>query len=72
MTSHAHHTAFSRPSLPFTNVFSLLAQAHDVWRQRRALSQLEDRALNDIGLSRRDAMQESARVIWGAPASWLR
>jgi len=38
--------------------------AHDVWRQRRALAELDDHRLDDLGLTRRDAAREAARPIW--------
>ena len=39
-------------------------------RQRRALAQLDDDALNDIGVSRKDARNEAERPFWDAPDSW--
>jgi len=33
-------------------------------RQRRALAELDDRLLGDIGLTRADARQECAKPIW--------
>ena len=33
-------------------------------RQRRALAALDERALKDIGLSRIDALRESAKPFW--------
>lgn len=33
-------------------------------RQRRALAQLDDRLLRDIGVSREQAARESARPFW--------
>ncbi|NYT61813.1 DUF1127 domain-containing protein [Alcaligenaceae bacterium] len=33
-------------------------------RQRRALSQLEDRELKDIGLSREEARDEARKLFW--------
>ena len=41
-----------------------------LWRQRRALERLDDRALADIGVSRADAMAEAARPVWDVPATW--
>lgn len=33
-------------------------------RERRALAQLDDRALSDIGLSRSDAANEAGKMFW--------
>ena len=41
-----------------------------LYRQRRALGKLDDTALNDIGISRADAMQEARRALWDFPAHW--
>lgn len=41
-----------------------------VWRQRRTLMALDDDALNDIGLTRREAETEAKRSFWDAPDSW--
>lgn len=49
-----------------------LARLIEVSRQRRALRQLDDRALNDIGVTRAQADRESARVAWDAPEHWQR
>ncbi|WIY23963.1 DUF1127 domain-containing protein [Parasedimentitalea psychrophila] len=58
-------TAPSRPSL----IAGLTARLA-VWKQRRALKALDDSALNDIGLSRRQANTEARRSFWDAPDSW--
>ena len=50
----------------------LLAAAYDVWRQRRALARLDDAALDDIGLSARDAHAEAKRPAWDVPDHWLK
>ena len=41
-----------------------------LWRQRRALAQLDDRALADIGVTRNEAMAEASRPVWDVPATW--
>lgn len=41
-------------------------------RQRRALARLDDAALQDIGLTRREAQSEAERPIWDAPDNWLK
>ena len=49
-----------------------LAQMLSVWKQRRQLRGMDERALADIGLSRREALTESKRHLWDVPAHWLR
>lgn len=41
-----------------------------VARQRRALRNLDDHLLCDIGVSSRDAAREASRPIWDVPANW--
>ncbi|NDW44821.1 DUF1127 domain-containing protein [Ruegeria sp. PrR005] len=43
-----------------------------LWRQRRALARLDDRALDDIGVSRAQAEAEARRSVWDAPDFWRR
>ncbi|MFW8593539.1 DUF1127 domain-containing protein [Cribrihabitans neustonicus] len=43
-----------------------------VWRSRRQLARLDARALEDIGLTRSEAEEESRRAFWSAPDHWLR
>lgn len=38
--------------------------AHEVSAQRRHLASLSDKALNDIGLTRKEAAREAARSFW--------
>ncbi|WP_299373101.1 DUF1127 domain-containing protein [uncultured Tateyamaria sp.] len=62
----ARHTRVAAPArAPFS-----LATLFNVWRSRRALSRLDARALDDIGLSERAAMKEAAKPIWDVPATW--
>jgi uncharacterized protein YjiS (DUF1127 family) len=41
-------------------------------RSRRALAQLDDHQLCDIGLSREQAQLEAQRKAWDAPAAWIK
>ncbi|MET4103102.1 uncharacterized protein YjiS (DUF1127 family) [Roseovarius sp. MBR-78] len=41
-----------------------LRQMREIARQRRQLARLDDAALADIGLSRREAQREAARPFW--------
>jgi len=47
-----------------------IGQAIALRRSRRALAQLDDRLLRDIGLSRSEAEAELARSPWDAPPHW--
>jgi uncharacterized protein YjiS (DUF1127 family) len=51
---------------PFTALRSLLT----LHRQRRALLALDARLLDDIGLTRAQALTEAARSPWDAPQHW--
>jgi uncharacterized protein YjiS (DUF1127 family) len=39
-------------------------------RERRALHDLDDHLLTDIGLTRDEARIESERDVWDVPANW--
>ncbi len=41
-----------------------------LWRSRRHLESLDDRALKDIGLTRAEAASEATRPIWDVPQTW--
>jgi uncharacterized protein YjiS (DUF1127 family) len=43
---------------------AMLLYWHDVSRERRALLELDDRMLRDIGITRADAEQEAGRPFW--------
>lgn len=43
-----------------------------VARQRRQLLALEDHLLDDIGVSRKEALAESRETIWNAPDHWCK
>jgi uncharacterized protein YjiS (DUF1127 family) len=46
----------------------MLRRWYEIARERQALASLDERALKDIGLSRSDALEESARPFWdGTP-----
>lgn len=58
----------SNLKLRLVQVRTWLQRALEVSRQRRALYQLDDAALNDLGLSRADAWQEADKPFWEQPA----
>lgn len=52
------------------SLFTRMANARALARQRRQLAGLDDEALRDIGITRDKALAESRRVNWDAPAHW--
>ncbi|WP_380053451.1 DUF1127 domain-containing protein [Falsihalocynthiibacter sp. SS001] len=52
------------------SILSLLALVAGTYRQRRALARLDDAALDDMGISRDEAMAEARRPIWDVPTTW--
>lgn len=53
------------------SVFSFMNNAVAARRQRTALSHLDDHALDDLGLTRRDADLEAGRPFWDLPRTWI-
>lgn len=43
-----------------------------LFRQRRALAQLDDARLADLGLTRSEAETEARRPVWDVPVHWRR
>ena len=41
-----------------------------VWRSRRALAKLDERGLQDIGVTLEEAKREASLTVWDVPASW--
>lgn len=42
----------------------VLKQMHDRWRQRQALLDLDDRLLDDIGITREQAARHAGKSFW--------
>ena len=42
----------------------VLRQMHDRWRQRQALLDLDDRLLEDIGITREEAERAARKPLW--------
>lgn len=61
-----------RPARQRLSLTARILRAVELTRQRRQLAQLDPHLLDDIGLSRNDALIEAARPPWDAPAHWLR
>ena len=60
-----------RPNLG-KSFIGVLRTAYSVYRQRQTLRQLSDAQLNDIGIDRNQAEQESVRGFWDIPAGQRR
>ena len=56
---------------PQTRRFSFM-DFLSLYRQRRALAQLDDRALEDIGVTRAQAEKEAKSGFWDVPDHWLK
>ena len=51
---------------------SLRAEDEAIRRSRDRLAEYDDRLLNDIGLTREQALGRPSRPAWAAPDPWLR
>ncbi len=70
MTKALSHTRMAAPK--GVSLISRIMNGFALFRQRRALTGLSDTALDDIGVSRTEARNESKRPAWDAPAHWHR
>ncbi|MEM7599291.1 MAG: DUF1127 domain-containing protein [Pseudomonadota bacterium] len=61
----------STRATPKARQFSIL-DFLSLYRQRRALARLDDRALDDIGVTRAEAEKEAKSGFWNVPDHWLR
>ncbi len=59
--------AHGRRSRPITKELML---RFSLWRSRRALGQLDDRQLADIGITRTEAAKEANLGVWDVPHTW--
>jgi uncharacterized protein YjiS (DUF1127 family) len=57
---------------PTKSLLSRFIQMRAVARQRKALAELDDSILSDIGITRAQAEYESARPVWDAPQHWMK
>jgi len=66
--SREAETASSRAAVAlaraFGAFFSWCARCYERAEQRRALAELEDRMLRDVGISRSDALREAEKPFW--------
>ncbi|MCA0042942.1 DUF1127 domain-containing protein [Celeribacter litoreus] len=54
------------------SLFSRFLNSLELRRQRKALAALDDALLEDIGLTREDAIREAQRPSWDAPCHWMK
>lgn len=66
MTNSAHRAC--RPAR--FGLLSFVTDRISLLRQRQTLKSLDAQALDDIGLTRDEALTEANRSIWDAPDSW--
>ncbi|WP_299850182.1 DUF1127 domain-containing protein [uncultured Roseovarius sp.] len=64
MTFLSHSSPIRRPA---PTLGTSLRDVLSVYRQRRALAQLDDAALLDLGITREEAETESRRHFWDMP-----
>ena len=57
---------------PLRRILRVLRLALPLHRQRKLLAKLDDRTLQDIGISRSEALAEAKRPVWDVPPTWLR
>jgi uncharacterized protein YjiS (DUF1127 family) len=66
-------TALTRPARAAPrDLWSRLVAAIHLHRSRQSLRHLDAHLLQDIGLSRAQALTEADRPLWDAPAQWRR
>ena len=70
----AYQHAFSQDCTqrPHRSLIRTLLQAVELRQQRRNLARLSSEQLSDIGITRRQAMDEAARNVWNAPQHWFK
>jgi uncharacterized protein YjiS (DUF1127 family) len=67
-----HDTVFAGAAYGRRARLPRLADMLELARQRRALARLDDARLEDIGLTREEALSEARRPVWDVPAHWRR
>ncbi|MDA5093385.1 DUF1127 domain-containing protein [Aliiroseovarius sp. KMU-50] len=51
--------------------FAWISYAFQIQRERKALAEMNDVRLNDIGVTPAQAHQESRKPIWDVPSHWV-
>ena len=65
-----HVLSLSFPRLPRLHLLANVLDALALHHQRKQLAQLDTAQLADIGLTADQAIAESKRPVWDAPAHW--
>lgn len=71
MSAHSTNAPHLVGTLRHEGLLTRLMEMFALHRQRRDLARLDDRALEDIGVSRYEAEIESARPAWDVPRHWM-
>jgi len=73
MTASIHQTALLATCRPESrSVVGSIRHMIAVARQRRQLRALDDHLLEDIGISRAQALEESRQAAWNSPDHWCK
>jgi len=73
MTASIHPAALHATFRPQPrSVMSSIRQVFAVAHQRRQLRALDEHLLEDIGISRAQALEEGRQTAWSAPIHWLK
>jgi len=72
MTTRTRHAfRFPMPTLALKGSAALrLTDLIALSRQRQALGDLDDRTLEDLGITRDQAVREARRPLWDVPETW--
>ena len=71
MMTSSHHTAVRTNSAKKPrSILARLARMIAVSHQRRHLMKLNDHDLADIGITRKEAIEESRLAAWNVPTHW--
>ncbi|MFS4580312.1 DUF1127 domain-containing protein [Phaeobacter sp. C3_T13_0] len=63
-------SAACKTPAPRRSVLGAIVQRLAIWRERRMLGQLDQTALDDMGIRKDQAEAEARRPIWDAPSNW--
>ncbi len=71
MTTLTHNCTTLSATRP-RGFWTRLASVGTLYRHRRALAEMPSYMLDDIGISRAEAMAEAAKPLWDVPQHWLK
>ncbi len=72
MYTTASYTTIATPAAApkSVSIFALIGKMIALHKQRKALAEMDDAQLQDLGLSYADAQIEASRPFWDLPANW--